>query len=151
MLSSFVIKMSIVTRKICFQLEQLHTSAGGLHHANTPVQFTPLYTPLLYSKTGVYRGIHYFRIFALKHRLWVLVRTASVLMCTHNLCFRAKIRKLSIFYIKNFIFTAMKNHCILHGHVFIMKCCILKLEAAYFLGSEKTKALIMIRLPGCTG
>ena len=25
----------------------------------------------------VYRGIHYFLIFALKHRLWVLVRTAS--------------------------------------------------------------------------
>ena len=27
--------------------------------------------------TGVYRGIHYFLIFALKHRLWALVRTAS--------------------------------------------------------------------------
>ena len=26
----------------------------------------------------VYRGIHYFLIFALKHRLWVLVRTASL-------------------------------------------------------------------------
>ena len=33
--------------------------------------------PLLYSKTGVYMGIHYFLIFSLKHRLWVLVRTAS--------------------------------------------------------------------------
>ena len=28
------------------------------------------------SKTGVYRGIHFFLIFALKHRSWVLVRTA---------------------------------------------------------------------------
>ena len=37
-----------------------------------------LYTPLVYSKTGVYRGIHYFLIFAPKHRLWILVRTASV-------------------------------------------------------------------------
>ena len=36
------------------------------------------YTPLLYSKTRVYRGIHYFLIFALKHRLWILVRTASL-------------------------------------------------------------------------
>ena len=27
---------------------------------------------------GVYRDIHYFLIFALKHRLWVLVRTASL-------------------------------------------------------------------------
>ena len=46
---------------------------------------TPPYTPLLYSKTGVYRGICYFLIFALKHRLWVLVLT-----CTHNLCFVQK-------------------------------------------------------------
>ena len=30
---------------------------------------TPL-IPLLYSKTGVYRGIHYFSYFAQKHRLW---------------------------------------------------------------------------------
>ena len=41
-----------------------------------PCVYTP-YTPLLYSKTGVYRCIHYFLIFALKHKLWVLVRTAS--------------------------------------------------------------------------
>ena len=26
--------------------------------------------PLLYSKTGVYRGIHYFSYFCSKHRLW---------------------------------------------------------------------------------
>ena len=31
----------------------------------------------IYSKTGVYRGIHYFIIFALKHRLWVPVKTGS--------------------------------------------------------------------------
>ena len=35
-----------------------------------------MYT-LLYSKTGVNRGIHYFLIFALKHRLWVLVYVLS--------------------------------------------------------------------------
>ena len=29
--------------------------------------------PHFYSKTGVYRDIHYFLIFAQKHRLWVLV------------------------------------------------------------------------------
>ena len=33
---------------------------------------------ILYSKTGVYRGIHYLLIFALKHILWVHVRTASM-------------------------------------------------------------------------
>ena len=37
------------------------------------VWFIPPYTPLLYSKTGVYRGIYFFLIFALKHRLWVLI------------------------------------------------------------------------------
>ena len=61
------------------------------------------YTPILYSETGVYRGIFALkhrswvfirtaslrRFFALKHRSWVLVRTASlseaVLTSTHNL------------------------------------------------------------------
>ena len=43
-----------------------------------PCDLYPPYTPLLYSKTGVYRGIHFFLIFALKHRLWVLIRTASM-------------------------------------------------------------------------
>ena len=37
-------------------------------------------------------GIHYFLIFALKHRLWVLVRTASA-RCTPNLCFEQKYEK----------------------------------------------------------
>ena len=43
------------------------------------VQYMPAYTPLSYtsSKTGVCRGIPFFLIFAPKHRLWVLVRTAS--------------------------------------------------------------------------
>ena len=34
-------------------------------------------TPLLYSKTGVCRVYLFFLIFAPKHRLWVLVKTAS--------------------------------------------------------------------------
>ena len=41
------------------------------------IMFTP-YIPFLYSISGVYSGIHYFfLISAQKHRLWVLVRTAS--------------------------------------------------------------------------
>ena len=46
----------------------------------------PPYTPILYIKTGVYKGIHYFLIFSLKHILvlWVLVRTASMI------CFEQK-------------------------------------------------------------
>ena len=38
----------------------------------------PPHTPLLYSKTGNYRGVPIFLIVAPKHRLWVFVRTASV-------------------------------------------------------------------------
>ena len=41
----------------------------------------PSCAPLLYSKNGVYRGLQgfsVFLIFALKHRSWVLVRTASL-------------------------------------------------------------------------
>ena len=48
-----------------------------LHYKNIPIWFWPPYTPLLFSKTGVYMGIHYFSYFCSKHRLWVLVRTAS--------------------------------------------------------------------------
>ena len=47
--------------------------ASGKHVCE---MYTPSY-PTLYSKTGVYRGIHIFLIFDPKHRLWVLVRTAS--------------------------------------------------------------------------
>ena len=69
---------------------------------------TPLH-PILYSKSGVYRGIHYFLIFALKHILWVLVRTAS-------------------FQLKIVIFTAVKYRSILHGRVFVMR--FIKKEAS---------------------
>ena len=47
------------------------------HQENVSVQCIPPYTPLLYSKTEVCGGIPIFLIFAPKHRLWVLVRTAS--------------------------------------------------------------------------
>ena len=53
-----------------------------------PMHFSPPYTPLLYSKTGVYRGIFFFLIFAVKHRSCVL--SEAVLKCTHNLCFEQK-------------------------------------------------------------
>ena len=32
------------------------------HHINISIEFWPLRTPLLYSKTGVFKGIHYFCI-----------------------------------------------------------------------------------------
>ena len=36
-----------------------------LHQDNISVCFIPLYTPLLYSKYGVYKGMHYFLFFLL--------------------------------------------------------------------------------------
>ena len=57
---------------LCIKLQ------GPLHHANTSVKIIPPYTPLLYSKTGIYSGVHYFLNFALKHGRWVLVRTTSM-------------------------------------------------------------------------
>ena len=48
------------------------------HHENIPIEFWPPLTLLLYSKTGVYRGIYMISLIsAQKHRLWELVRTAS--------------------------------------------------------------------------
>ena len=38
----------------------------------------------------------YFSYFCSKHRLWVHVRTEAVLTCTHNVCFRSKIRKIGL-------------------------------------------------------
>ena len=54
----------------------IHVGTVGASRKHTYIILTPL-NPLLYSKTGVYRGIHYFSYFCSKHRLWVLVRTAS--------------------------------------------------------------------------
>ena len=48
------------------------------HQKHMSVKCIPPQTPLLYRKSGVCRGIYFFLIFAPKHRLWVLVRTASL-------------------------------------------------------------------------
>ena len=47
------------------QLE-LHSIDLHIHQDNMSVYFIPPYIPLLQSKTGVYRGIHYFLIFAIE-------------------------------------------------------------------------------------
>ena len=41
--------------------------------------YTPLLSTFINCEAGVYKGLHYFLIFALKHRLRVLVRTASLI------------------------------------------------------------------------
>ena len=82
---NFVNEMSPGARKpvfgLCNQLRLKPAIPAAIIRITLPVCFIP-YTPLLYSKTGVRRGIYYFLIFALKHILWVLVRTASI---THNI------------------------------------------------------------------
>ena len=88
-----------------------------------PCNVHPPYIPLLYSKTGVYREIHYFLIFAPKHRFWVLVRIASVrrFLRVPTIFVLSKNKKnVAIFSLKITIFTAFKNRCILHGRVFVM-------------------------------
>ena len=87
------------------------------------VCFIPPYIPLLYCKTVVYRGIHYSLIFALKHILWVLVRTASMrrFQRVHIIYVLSKNMKIvQKIQLKIVIFTAVKNRCILHGRVFVM-------------------------------
>ena len=46
------------------------------------VLLIPPYTPLLYSKTGVYRAIRYFSLFLLYN-----IDCEAVLTCTHIQCF----------------------------------------------------------------
>ena len=82
----------------------------SIHQDNMSVCFIPHYTLLLYSKTGVYRGIHYFLIFALKHILWVL--TIYVLSKNMNI-----VKKVQLNIV---IFTSVVNRYVLHGRVFVM-------------------------------
>ena len=57
-----------------------HKALKNVHHKNMSVKCVPLYTPHLYSKTGVYRGIPILLIFDQKHKLWVLARTKHRLL-----------------------------------------------------------------------
>ena len=76
--------------------------------------YTP-YTSLLYSHENLgLQGYTSFSYFALKHRLWVLVRTASINVLSKNK------KNITIFNLNIIFFTAVKNCSILHGHVFVM-------------------------------
>ena len=46
--------------------------------------------PTLYSKTEVYRGIHFNLIFAQNIDCGYSLGPSTVLTCTHNLCFEQK-------------------------------------------------------------
>ena len=70
--------------------------------------------------------MQYFLIFALKHRLWVLVRTASLRrflrVPTINVLSKNK-QNIRFFHLKIIVFTAVKYCCILHGRVCVMIAC----------------------------
>ena len=55
------------------QKETIHVSSGK----HVLEMYTPVNPTFIWKKTGVCGGIPIFLIFAPKHRLWVLVRTAS--------------------------------------------------------------------------
>ena len=88
-----------------------------------PCNIHPFTPPFYIVKPG-FTGVYFFLFFALKHRLWVLVRTAclseAVLTCTHNLCFRVNIRKYRNFSSEIIVFTALKYYCLLNGRVIVM-------------------------------
>ena len=85
--------------------------------------FTPHFYIVKLGFTGVYI---IFLIFALKHRLWVLVGTASLRrfqrVPTINVLSKNK-KNIIIFHLKINIFTAVKYCCtgILYGHVCVME------------------------------
>ena len=87
------------------------------HQENMSVKQIP---PRLYKKNW---GISIFLIFNPKHRLWVLVRTASarrfLRVPTINVLSK-HIKINQIFPMKFSIFNAEKYLCILHGQVFVM-------------------------------
>ena len=110
----------------------------AFHQDNMSVCSIPPYTPLF----------HYLHIFALKHILWVLVRTASMrqflrvptialkhilMVLVRTASMRRFLRVPTIYVLsknmkmvkkknqlKIVIFTAVKNRCILHWRVFVM-------------------------------
>ena len=64
---------------------------NGKHNANTPMQYAAIFKSCKNDISD--KKERYFSYVCLKHRSWVHVRTEAVLISTHDLCFRAKLRK----------------------------------------------------------
>ena len=87
--------------------------------------YDPLKPHFYIEKTGVYRGIHYFSYFCSKHKLWVLVRTASRGGSNEYLQFMfwAEMWKLLEFFIWKLSFFLVVNFSVyLNRHVLVMDC-----------------------------
>ena len=136
---SFKIIELLVLEKILFKFFTIYGHGGHLGHVTRTIyiNFRSPFPRRLHIKFGIrktcpcnvhpltphfyivklgFTGLHNFLIFALKHRLGVLVRIASV----PTIYVLSKNKNIIIFYLKFFIFTAVKNRCVLHGHVFVI-------------------------------
>ena len=83
----YILKLSCLTKLVDKIVMKIY------HYENTPIQ---IYWNFHLQKQKMFRQKiwYFFHISAQKHRLWILVRTASASI--HNLCFWAEVRKISI-------------------------------------------------------
>ena len=95
------------------------------HRENMCIKSIPIESHFYMEKLGVYMGVPIFLIFASKHRLCVLVRTASARRSERE----PTIYVVVFFSIENFQLLQFKIICILHGYVFVMldKGCLYRL------------------------
>ena len=108
---------SLCANWIAGDVKFLHITKTYLYY------FDPLKTHFYIVKLG-FTGVYIiFLISAQKHRMWVLVRTASsrrFLTSTHNLCFEQKYEKYQHFFSENFHFLVVKFSLYLNRLVFVM-------------------------------
>ena len=64
----------------CYEKHVLLKDATSRHQESMSVKFMSTYTPLLYRKTGVCKGLPYFLNFDPKHTLWVLVKPPRIVL-----------------------------------------------------------------------
>ena len=98
----------------------------------------PPYTPLLYNKTGVCRGIPiFFFIFLPKHRLWVLVRTASA----QSIFFSKNKKNILTNLLKIFNFYNLRKICITLYTVDATEYVTAQIDATFHEGREKRRTV----------
>ena len=97
----------LATKLIWFSIGYLHSNI----RITRPCGLHPFNTPHFYIVKRGLTGVYIFLVFALKHRVWVLVRTVTLYVLSKNK------KNITIFHLKITIFTAVKNHNVLHKHV----------------------------------
>ena len=97
----------------------------GIYYANTPMQYTAIFH-CCKNVNFQMKNFNHFLIFIL-----LRTYTEAVLTSTHNLCFRAKIRKKYTPLHPSFtIYKWGARGSSLHGHV-----CMVKFNSAYFISN----------------